>query len=130
MNTIALDTNAYVAFLKGNKQIITYVQEADEIIMPFVVIGELYYGFFRGSKASENTKILDDFLRSSRVKIQDSTSETSLIFGEIAAELADKGKPMQQNDLWIAALCKERSYPLLTLDKGFENIIGLKLLPL
>ena len=41
MNTIALDTNAYVAFLKGNKQIITYVQEADEIIMPFVVIGEL-----------------------------------------------------------------------------------------
>jgi tRNA(fMet)-specific endonuclease VapC len=129
MNTVVLDTNTYVAYLNGNEEVVAYVRAADQLVLPFVVIGELYYGFFRGTKTAENSKILSDFLNSPRVSIWESTPETAIIFGELAAELADKGKPIQQNDIWIAALCKQHSSPLLTLDKGFKHIVGLQLLP-
>ena len=129
MNSIVIDTNAYVAFLNGNKLCVNYIRSADEIILPSIVLGEIYYGIFRGTKKAENTKNLDGFLASPRVSIMHSDDKTAVSFGEIAAELANAGKPMQQNDIWIAALCKDLGKPLLTYDKGFENIIGLKLLP-
>ncbi len=130
MLTLAIDTNTYVAFLNGNKDVVDYVRRADEIIIPFIVLGELYHGFYRGNKAPENIRLLEEFLDSPRVSIAQSDVQSALIFGEIATELADKGKPMQQDDIWIAALCKRNNYSLLTLDQGFKNIIGLKLLPI
>lgn len=130
MNSLVLDTNAYVAYLNGDNKIVAYVQAAEEIILPFIVIGELHYGFFKGSKAPENIKVLQEFQESPRVRIIQSDDDVNLVFGEIATELASIGKPMQQNDIWIAAICKRHNYSLLTYDKGFKNIIGLKLLPL
>ena len=130
MNSLVLDTNAYTAFLNGNKKIASIIKKANEIYIPFILLGELYHGFYKGSKASENIKILDEFLSSERVNIIHSDNDTCIIFGEIASELASIGKPMQQNDIWIAALCKEHNYSLLTLDNGFKNIVGLKILPL
>ena len=130
MKNLVLDTNTYVAYLNGDQQIVAYIKAADEIILPFIVLGELHYGFFRGSKAPENIIILQEFLESPRVRIIHSDDNVSLVFGEITAELASIGKPMQQNDIWIAAVCKRHNYSLLTYDQGFKNIIGLKLLPL
>lgn len=130
MNSLVLDTNTYVAYLNGDKQIVAYVKAADEINLPFIVIGELHYGFFKGNKAPENIRILQEFLESPRVRIIHSDEDVNIVFGEIAAELSSIGKPMQQNDIWIAAVCKRHNYSLLTYDQGFKNIIGLKLLPL
>lgn len=130
MNTIVLDTNTYTAFLKSDNIVVQYIREADQIIMPYIVLGELYYGFFKGRKSDENLKVLDNFLRSPRVKIVHSDSDICVVFGEIAAELTAIGKPMQQDDIWIAAICKKINAPLLTYDRGFSNIIGLRLLPI
>lgn len=128
--SIALDTNTYAAFLKADSRVVEHIKSADEIIIPFVVIGELYYGFYRGTKAADNISILDKFLKSPRVMIVHTNDAISLTFGEIATELANVGKPMQQNDIWIAAVCKQNNCSLLSYDQGFKNIIGLKLLPL
>ena len=130
MPQIAIDTNAYVAYLKNQKQVVGHFREADSVIVPYIVIAELYHGFFRGSKATENLQTLNEFLSSPRMSVIYPDEITTLNFGEIATELANAGKPMQQNDIWIAAICKQHGYPLLTLDNGFRNIIGLKLLPL
>jgi len=127
---IALDTNAYVAFIRGEEAIYNNIKKADEIVMPFVVLGELYYGFYNGNKSAKNIQILEEFIKDLDVTIVHSVDQTALIFGEISAELAAIGKPMQQNDVWIAAICKQYNYSLLTLDKGFSNILGLRLLPL
>lgn len=130
INSICIDTNTYVAFLEGDKQVVDYIKNADEIILPFIVVGELYYGFYRGTKAAQNISNLNRFLRSNRVKTIHSSDYTAATFGEIATELANIGKPMQQNDIWIAAICKNYDSSLLTYDKGFRNIIGLNLTPL
>jgi len=123
---IALDTNAYVAFMNGDKVVGQYLKSATSIFLPYVVMAELYYGFFRGSKPQENLTRLASFMNSPRVDLLTLTDQTMKIYGEIAAELAEKGKPTQQNDIWIAALCKQHDYSLITNDGGFQNITGLQ----
>jgi tRNA(fMet)-specific endonuclease VapC len=37
-----------------------------------------------------------------------------------------KGKPIPENDLWIATLCIERGLPLATSDEHFAEVGELK----
>jgi predicted nucleic acid-binding protein len=55
-----------------------------------------------------------------------SDADTTRRYGEIAAELRRAGRPIQQNDIWIAALCKQHGYILATRDTDFSTIIGLE----
>ena len=96
--------------------------------MPYVVLGELYYGFYNDNKAQANLRKLHAFLQSPRVQVLNQTDNTARIYGQISAELAKSGKPMQTNDVWIAALCQEFGYALATHDQGFQNILGIELI--
>jgi len=123
---IALDTNAYSALQKGNKIVSETVRKSPFVGLPVIVFGELFYGIFDGNKTEENSKILDKFINIDRVNILHIDEMTAKIFGEIATELKKIGKPIQQNDIWIAALCKQHDYSLITNDGGFQNITGLQ----
>lgn len=125
MTNIALDTNAYRALYDGNKNVARLVRTATEIGIPVVVIGELLFGIFNGSRQAESQEVLRKFVSRDRVQILHITTETARLFGEIATELKKAGKPIQQNDIWIAALCKQHGYTLLTPDGGFSHIVGL-----
>lgn len=127
MKYIALDTNAYSALQKGNAVVSEMVRKATDIGLPITVLGEIYYGIFDGNKTTENSSKLQKFLDVERVKVLHSDEKTAEIFGEIAKELKNLGKPMQQNDIWIAAICKQHGYTLVANDYGFKNIIGLTL---
>ena len=128
MKQLALDTNAYSALQKGNSVVAEAVKSAVDVGIPITVLGEIYYGVFDGNNTSENTKNLQKFLGVDRVTVLNSDEKTAALFGEIAAELKKLGKPIQQNDIWIAALCKQYNYTLVSNDQGFANIIGLNLL--
>ncbi len=125
MTSVALDTNAYRALYDGNKDVARHVRAAPEIGMPIVVMGELLFGIFNGTKQAESQERLRKFVSRDRVQILHITTETARFFGEIATELKKAGKPIQQNDIWIAALCKQHGYTLLTADNGFSHIVGL-----
>lgn len=124
---IALDTNAYRALSDGNTGLGAQMRTASSIGLPIIVLGELYYGAYAGSKQEENLLALQRFLRSPRVELLHVDDTTTKLFGEIATELRRLGKSIQQDDMWIAALCKQYGYPLATADKGFSNITGLEL---
>lgn len=125
MKKLALDTNAYSALEGGNAALAHMVREASSIGLPIIVLGELYFGFEHGSRKSWNTARLEKFVASIRVDVLYIDTGTARIFGEISTELKRLGRPIQQDDIWIAALCKQHGYTLATEDKGFENIVGL-----
>jgi tRNA(fMet)-specific endonuclease VapC len=52
--SILLDTNIISAWLKGEKIIADKIDEADEVYIPIVVLGELYYGAQYSTKIQEN----------------------------------------------------------------------------
>lgn len=124
---LALDTNAYRALDDGNTRLDALVKTVPQIGMPITVLGELYYGIFLGGKREQNLSNLNRFLAVARVELLHIDEITAKLFGEIAVQLRRSGRPIQQDDMWIAALCKQYGYALATADKDFEAITGLEL---
>jgi hypothetical protein len=50
------------------------------------------------------------------------------LYGEIKAELAQGGRPIPDNDLWIVALARQHDLPLATRDAHFRAIPLLRTL--
>jgi len=124
---VVLDTNAYSAFFSGDLSVRKTIVTADLVLMSTIVIGELYFGFFGGTKFNQNKDQLESFLSKSNIQIVGITLETAEIFGEIQNELKGKGKPIPINDVWIAAQAIEAGAKLVTFDAHFESVSGLRL---
>jgi tRNA(fMet)-specific endonuclease VapC len=127
MRQIMIDTNAYRRLASGENKILEYISNSDMLYMSTVVLGELYAGFYGGSKSSWNVRIMQDFLETESVKVIDVTHNTARIFGRIKNELKQKGKMIPLNDIWIAAHAIETDSTLVTYDGHFKNISTLKL---
>ena len=65
---LALDTNRYVDFCRGDSRTVDQVREAERIYLPFVTLAELRAGFLCGTKARHNERVLTRFLNSPRVR--------------------------------------------------------------
>ena len=127
MKKIILDTNAYTRLLAGREAVLDIISTADTLYMSIFVLGELYTGFSGGSKESENRKILNRFLLKPTVKILNATLETADVFGMLKSRLKAAGTPLPVNDIWIAAHAIETGSVLITFDKHFNKVSGLRL---
>jgi tRNA(fMet)-specific endonuclease VapC len=127
MKKILLDTNAYSHFLRGDEKVLDALSAADEIFLSVIVMGELYAGFRGGKKEAENKAILDAFRRKPGVQMLLAGEETARIFGDIKFSPKSAGNPIPINDVWIAAQTMETGSVLVTFDRHFQNVAGLRL---
>lgn len=127
---ICLDTSGYSAFKRGRAGALDLVQRADEIILPAVVLGELFAGFRIGSRERINRQELNAFMESPRVRVAPLDSETAQRYAEILAYLRERGAPIPTNDLWIAACAMQWGLRLVTTDAHFGRLPQVSLLPL
>ena len=87
------------------------------------MIGELRYGALNSRRASDNLADVERLV--SRCRVLDVTASTAAMYAELRHGLKPRGKPIPENDLWIAALCVEHRVPLATLDVHFDVVEGL-----
>ena len=128
MKSIILDTNAYSEILRNKgESVLNAIDGVENLFFSVVVIGELYAGFKGGVRYHENAGTLKEFLSDPIVTVADITEETAEIFGELKATLKKQGTPIPLNDIWIAAQCVELGAVLVTSDKHFSNIPGLRI---
>lgn len=127
MKKILIDTNAYTKYLRGDENILRALSQTETIYMSIFVIAELYYGFKGGSKQIENKELLHQFLAKPSVEVIDATVETSDIFADIKYKLKKSGTPIPLNDVWIGAHAIETGALLITYDRHFQNIAGIRL---
>lgn len=125
MRPILIDTNAYTAFKLADKSIVDIINHAEIIGISPVVLGELLSGFDCGSKPQKNREELQQFLRSSRIRLYSITSDTANFYSQVYVALKTKGNPIPTNDMWIAAQALENGCVLCTYDKHFKAVDGL-----
>ena len=106
------------------------LSQASQVLMSAVVVGELMFGFRDGRRYEKNRAQLNDFLREPFVDFVPVGLATCNRFGQVAAQLRRKGKPIPQNDVWIAAHALETGSELLTADTHFRVVSGLSLIGL
>jgi tRNA(fMet)-specific endonuclease VapC len=127
MTKIILDTNAYSAFMGGDKKVFDYIVESEIVYISTIVIGELFAGFYRGERLTQHREELRAFLDKDGVEVIDVSIETAEIFGEIKASLSKEGKMIPLNDIWIAAHSVETGAKLISYDTHFKSICGLRI---
>ena len=126
---ILLDSNAYPHLKRGHRPVAELVRGSAEILVPYVVIGELLYGFRSGSRFERNVRELNAFLDSPHVAIPPVTLTTADRYSRVAAALRAKGRPIPSNDIWIAAHTLETGADLVSGDRHFGEIDGLAWIP-
>lgn len=122
---IVLDTDVSIKFLNGDKVIENFLSKYSEIYLPVIVVGELIFGALNSSHVEQNLARYKKLIQRSRtLEIKESTAVT---YAKTRLSLKKKGKPIPENDLWIASLCIENKIPLISKDVHFENIDNLTL---
>jgi tRNA(fMet)-specific endonuclease VapC len=122
VSRIFLDTSAYSAFKRGHPQIRYRVQEAAQIQVNPVVLGELRAGFLKGTRGTENLGELAQFLVSPRVVVVAVDEETAERYAVILDALRRAGTPIPTNDVWIAASAMQYGSLMLTTDPHFHAV--------
>ncbi len=129
MNTagsVLLDTNVVVAHFRNDPDLTARLTASPAIYLPWVVLGELHYGALRAQRREAQLALIRDFLRTAVLLLPDqSTSER---YGQVKAELAEVGKLIPDNDIWIAAVARQYNLPLVTRDGHFAAVPRLKTL--
>lgn len=119
-----LDTNIIIALFAKDPQIHNKMTNAAEVFIPCIAIGELYFGAFKSAKIQENLARIDEFAFNNT--ILSCNVETAKLYGDIKNRLKDKGQPLPENDIWIAAIAQQYGLTLVTKDSHFETIDNLK----
>lgn len=115
-----LDTNIVIAHLDHEKQVNDRIQVISEIFVSATVVGELYFGAFKSGRVPGNIDQLAKFIQ--KVTVLTCSATTARIYGEIKNELRLLGKPIPDNDLWIAASVREHGLILSTRDVHFSYV--------
>ena len=62
MRAIALDTNTYAGFKRGDAACVEVIRHADQLLLSSTVVGELLAGFACGNQETRNREELSRFL--------------------------------------------------------------------
>ena len=119
-----VDTNALSAAANDDLAVVAILTRADQMAIPVVVLGEYRYGIAQSRHRATYEGWLAGLLRD--CVVLDINEPTAQHYAEITLDLKRKGKPIPTNDLWIAALCRQHSLPLLSRDRRFDQVTGLK----
>ena len=119
---LALDTNRYADLCRGLAPVVQLVEEAEEVVLPFVVIGELRAGFSLGKRATENERVLRRFLAKPGVSVLFADELTTHHYAGAYRQLRQQGTPIPTNDLWIAALVLQHGLVLCARDHHFDHL--------
>jgi predicted nucleic acid-binding protein len=120
---LVLDTNVYSDFAEGLKEVVDVIAGNSEALhIPAVVIGELQYGFLKGSRWQFNEEKLVQFINLFDVAVIPVDQTVVRKYAEIYLELSAKGTKIPINDIWIAACCLVAGGTLFTRDRYFEHI--------
>jgi len=119
---VALDTNRYIDLCRGEAFVVETVELADEVWLPFIVLGELRAGFGVGSQGPRNEAVLRRFLLKPGVGILYAGEQTTHHYANVYRQLRKQGTPIPTNDMWIAALVLEHSLVLCARDAHFDAL--------
>jgi tRNA(fMet)-specific endonuclease VapC len=119
---LALDTNRYTDLCRGDVSVAGTVELADQVWLPFIVLGELRAGFAVGSQGAQNEALLHRLLLKPGVAILYADEQTTHHYANVYRQLRKQGTPIPTNDMWIAALVLQHSLTLCDRDAHFDSL--------
>jgi len=120
---VLVDTNVVIALFAGEPGVVERLRHSEAVFLCVPVVGELRYGAQASARVESNLSRLDQFARALMVLHCD--PDTASAYAKVKFGLRQKGRPIPENDVWIAAIAQQHDLTLLTRDSHFEQIEGL-----
>lgn len=124
--SILPDTNAFIALLGGDAAVGGTLDSADEVLLSAVVLGELTYGALNSRRPDQNLARIQALRAECRFLAVDEAVVAA--YGSVRLGLKHRGRPIPENDIWIAASAIVSGAPVLTRDDHFRAVNGLSLM--
>lgn len=124
---LLLDTDLAIAFFRQDAGVQQALSSASRVLVPVIVIGELLAGVLQGGQPEREQARVVALLAMTEVIGCD--LETARHYAQVRDELRRRGRPIPQNDTWIAALARQYRVPLASRDSHFDSVPGLKRMP-
>ncbi|MGB0564137.1 MAG: type II toxin-antitoxin system VapC family toxin [Spirulinaceae cyanobacterium] len=118
-----LDTNIIIALFADDTNVTDNLAQANEVFIPNTVIGELCYGAHKSGRTADNLARIEALIAAST--ILDCDTETARHYGRVKNKLRFKGRPLPENDIWIAVLAIQHDLILVTRDAHFQEVENL-----
>nr|VFK01371.1 MAG: tRNA(fMet)-specific endonuclease VapC [Candidatus Kentron sp. LFY] len=120
-----LDTNIVIALFANDPAVVGKIEKTEEIFVPSVVIGELFYGAKKSGRPERNSERIEIFVSDNM--ILSCNARIARLYGKVKNSLRKKGRPIPENDIWIAATAFQHDLILVSRDEHFEAVEDLKL---
>lgn len=119
-----LDTNIVIALFADETVVKNSLAKANEVFISSITVGELYYGAKKSARSTENLGRVKNFAAS--ITVLGCDLETAYRYGEVKNKLRFKGRPLPENDVWIAAITLQYNLTLVTRDAHFREVENLQ----
>jgi len=121
---VILDTNALSAFVDGDAGVGDVLRLQARAAIPVIVLGEFRYGIAE----SRHRRAYEAWLGSQLpyFDVLPVTDETALAYAALRVALRRSGRPIPANDAWIAALALQHGLPVLSRDRHFDGVPGIR----
>jgi len=121
---LILDTNALSAIAEGEPGAAKQFARAGRVAIPVIVLGEYRFGITLSRHQPEYERWLEDMV--SVCDVLEVSEGTAIWYAELRGQLKEAGTPIPSNDVWIAALCRQHTLSILSRDRHFDLVKGLR----
>lgn len=115
-----LDTNIIIALLNGDDAVLSNPDDASEVFIPAIAPDELIFGAAKSGRPAENIERVERFASGRAIVL--CNPDVAREYGRLKQRLKEKGRPLPENDIWIAAAAKHHRMTLATRDTQFQEI--------
>ncbi|MBO1347650.1 MAG: type II toxin-antitoxin system VapC family toxin [Hormoscilla sp. GUM202] len=116
----ALDTSIAIRYLNGDQAVGAKVDALPTVVLPLTVVGELLFGAENSGRPLQNIARYLRFIDACVVVPMG--RETAVSYSRTRLALKRKGRPIPENDIWLAAQCLENDWKLATDDSDFSYV--------
>ena len=121
-----LDTNALSDLARNNAALVSLLRTATRLYLPSIALGEYRYGILASRYRKKAEVWLNQIEKEIIPLVVD--HDTARHYAVIRRQLRRTGKPIPENDIWIAALTRQHQLPLATRDAHFKHIEQIEIL--
>lgn len=115
-----LDTNIIIAIFADEVTVKENLLQANEVFIPTIAVGELYYGAQKSAQIQTNMAKIAQLVSHTQILVCDVV--TAQKYGDIKNKLRLQGRPLPENDVWIAALALQHQLILVPRDAHFQEV--------
>lgn len=117
-----LDTSVFIATESGRQLDESLIPE--EVATTVVTLAELHAGVLAATTSEIRARRLATLESVADIELLPVNDEAARMWARLRIYLAESGRRVRINDLWIAAIAASRALPVITRDDDFAGLEG------